>query len=228
MAEEKGSVNRLDRLFTPLLAGAHWRDRLVACVGALIGIGLTAAISSWLIPQPGMALLLGAPLGASAVLLFAIPSSPLAQPVSVIGGSVVSTLSGVFAVQMFGHGALAAGVAVSLAIFAMSVTRCLHAPGGGCALVPVVGGPAIAAKGYAFAFVPFGLNAVLLVAVGYAFHRFSGHSYPHRPVKLAPGVSMADIDAALDEAGEAFDVSREDLHALFAAAERHAVKRRGR
>ena len=219
-------MDRLDRLFTPLLAGAHWRDRLVACVGALVGIGLTAAISSWLMPEPGMALLLGAPIGASAVLLFAIPSSPLAQPASVIGGSVVSTLSGVFAAQTFGHGAFAAGFAVSLAILAMSVTRCLHAPGGGCALVPVVGGPAIMAKGYAFALVPFGLNAVLLVAVGYMFHCFSGHSYPHRPARTAPGVSMADIDAALDESGEAFDVSRADLQALLAAAERHAERRR--
>lgn len=214
------------RMFTPLLAGAHWRDRMVAALGALIGIGLTGWVSTLLAPEPGMALLLAAPIGASAVLVFAIPTSPLAQPFSVIGGTVIATASGIFAAQMLGHGALAAGAAVALAILLMSVLRCLHAPGGGCALVPVVGGPAILAKGYAFALVPFGLNAVLLVAVGLIFHRFSGHSYPHRAANPAPGVSMADIDAALDEAGEAFDVSREDLQALLASAERHAQARR--
>jgi CBS domain-containing membrane protein len=226
--EQAGAVNRLDRLFTPLLAGAHWRDRMVAALGALIGIGLTGWISTLLVPEPGVALLLAAPIGASAVLLFAVPSSPLAQPFPIIGGSIVSTASGMFAAQMLGHGALAAGFAVALAILLMSVTRCLHAPGGGCALVPVVGGPAILAKGYAFALVPFGLNAVLLVAVGLIFHRFSGHSYPHRAAKMAAGVSMADIDAALEEAGEAFDVSRKDLQALLAAAERHARGRSAR
>lgn len=217
----------LDRWFTPLLAGARWRDRLVAAIGGLVGIGLTALISTELAATPQHALLLAAPIGASAVLVFAVPTSPLAQPIPVIGGSVVSTMSGIFAAQMLGHGPLAAGVAVAVAILAMSVLRCLHPPGGGCALVPVVAGPAIAEQGYAFALVPFGLNALVLVGVGLAFHRLSGHSYPHRAAPPPSGgrITGEDIDAALAELGEPFDVSREDLEALVERAERHAVKR---
>jgi CBS domain-containing membrane protein len=211
-----------------LLAGSNWRERAIASIGALLGIGLTALFSTMVAGTPGTAALLAAPIGASAVLLFAVPTSPLAQPWPIVGGNIVSLLVGVAVAHVLGHGAFAAGLAVGLAILAMSVLRCLHAPGGGTALLPVLGGPAILAHGYAFAFVPVGLNAVLLVAVGLIFHRFSGHSYPHKaaPVAGRPRLLAEDIDAALAETGEAFDVSVEDLQALLERAERHAEARR--
>ncbi len=65
--------------------------------------------------------------------------------------------------------------------------------------------------------------------IGLAFHRFSGHSYPHRPAATPgtePNFQPGDIDAALAELGEAFDVARADLDALLEAAERHALARR--
>lgn len=220
--------DRLDRIFTPLLAGAHWRDRLVASLGGLVGIGATAFVAQQMAGGVSIALLI-APVGASAVLLFCVPSSPMAQPLPTVFGAIVSTLAGFLAAHAFGHGVAAAGLAVGGSILGMSVLRCLHPPGGGYALVPVVGGPAVLAQGYGFLFAPIGLNAVLLVVTGLLFHLHSGHSYPHRakPV-VQDGVRMEDIDAALDDAGEAFDVSREDLQALLASAERHAEARRGR
>lgn len=213
------------RRFALLLAGANWRERGIAGVGAVIGIGLCAAISTMLVPSHG--LLLAAPLGASAVLLFAVPSSPLAQPWPIVGGNVVSALVGVAVAHLLGNGALAVGVAVGAAILAMSALRCLHPPGGGTVLLPVLA-PAVLAQGYWFALLPVGLNAVALTAIGIAFHRISGHSYPHRPMKIAdrPRLLMEDVDAALAESGETFDVSREDLEALLDRAERHAAARR--
>jgi CBS domain-containing membrane protein len=218
-------VSPKDPRFALLLAGANWRERTIAGIGALIGVGLCAAIST--LVAPGHGLLLAAPLGASAVLLFAVPSSPLAQPWPIVGGNIVSALVGVAVARLLGHSALAVGVAVGVAILAMSVLRCLHAPGGGTVLLPVLA-PAVFAQGYGFAFVPVGLNAIALAAIGIAFHRVSGHSYPHRPMKIAdrPRLLMEDIDAALEESGESFDVSREDLEALLDRAERHAIARR--
>jgi CBS domain-containing membrane protein len=104
-------------------------------------------------------------------------------------------------------------------------------------LTAVIGGPAVAAAGYGFAFMPVGLNSALLVGLGWLFHRFSGHSYPHRPVpvasapapvSVAPGLSIEDIDLALEELGETFDVSREDLDVLFRKAEANAAARLAR
>jgi CBS domain-containing membrane protein len=220
--------DRLDRLFTPLLAGANWRDRLIAALGGLVGIGATAFVVQAVADMETVALLI-APIGASAVLLFCVPSSPMAQPLPTVFGAVVSTLAGFLAAHAFGHGMIAAAIAVGGSILLMSVLRCLHPPGGGYALVPVVGGSAVLEHGYGFLLAPVGVNAVLLVFVGVLFHRYSGHSYPHRvQAVVQDGVREEDIDAALDEAGEAFDVSREDLHALLASALRHAEVRRKR
>jgi len=63
--------------FRPLLAGATVRDRAIACVGALFGIGLTGLVSRMILgAETPLALFLAAPMGASAVLLFAVPASP--------------------------------------------------------------------------------------------------------------------------------------------------------
>lgn len=209
-----------------LLAGASWPDRLLACLGALVGITITALIGG-LVP-PAAAPFLVAPMGASAVLVYAVPASPLAQPWPVIGGNILSVSVGLGCAILLGHGAVAAGVAVSLAILLMSLLRCLHPPGGACALLPVLGGPAIVGKGLAFALLPVGLNAAVLVGVGLAFHRFSRHSYPHKAAPAAPIPSLLreDIDAALAEAHESFDIAREDLAMLLDRAEAHAQARR--
>lgn len=221
------------RFFVPVLAGGTLPDRLFACVGAVFGIALTGAISVWFLGDGGALPLLVAPMGAAAVLVFAVPASPLAQPWSVVGGNIVSAVVGVTAVRFVPAPHLAAGVAVGGAILAMSLLRCLHPPGGAAALTAVVGGPTVLAAGYDFALVPVGLNAVLLMLTGVAFHRLSGHSYPHRPVPVArvpaDGVPHPeDLDRALEDLGETLDVTREDLDLLFLRMEHHASARQAR
>lgn len=212
--------------FRLLLAGAHWPSRLLACAGAAIGIALTIFVCAGLPLQAADLPVIVAPLGASAVLVFAVPASPLAQPWSVVGGNVVSTLIGVAAFRYIPAPTLAAGAAVGLAILAMSLLRCLHPPGGAAALTAVIGSQGIHAAGYAFAFAPVAVNSIALVSVAMLFHRVSGHSYPHQPT-AAPPVSLraADVDAALGDMGEEFDITREDLAALLERAEAHARRR---
>ncbi|MDB5705170.1 MAG: putative transrane protein [Sphingomonas bacterium] len=220
------------RLFVPLLAGASLRDRVIGCIGALLGIALTAFVCTRL-PQSSAALpFLAAPIGASAVLVFAVPASPLAQPWAVFGGNIVSAMAGVTTAHLFGHSALVAGIAVAGAILAMSLLRCLHPPGGAVALTAVIGGPAILNAGYLFAFMPVAINSFLLVAIGLIFHRFSGHSYPHRATMTQgveparePGFHPEAIDLALADLGETFDVSREDLDLLLQRAAFHEGRR---
>lgn len=211
-----------------LLPGARLGDRILACAGALAGIAGTAALLHlFRIDARGVPLIL-APMGASAVLLFAVPASPLAQPWPMIGGNVVSAAIGVAVVRLPLDPALAVGLAVGAAILAMSLLRCLHPPGGAAALTAVIGGPAITATGYAFPFVIMAANSALLLGAAWLFHRVSGHSYPHRP---APAITPAllhrdDIERALAEQDEAFDIDPGDLERLLQRAEAHAVERR--
>lgn len=214
----------LSRLFRPILAGANARDRLIACVGALLGIALTAAAMDAL---PGLAL--AVPMGATAVLLFAVPSSPLAQPWPVIGGNTISAVVGLLVGALVPDARLAAGVAVASAIAVMSLLRCLHPPGGAVALLVATGGAA--ASGLAIPLV-VAANCLVLTGTGWLFHRVSGHSYPHRaaltsgPEPEPAGVTADDIDRALEDMHEAFDISRDDLVALLERAEHHAHVRR--
>ena len=225
---------RTPPLFVPILAGANLRDRLFACLGALAGIALTSLISLVFLHSAAPLPLLVAPMGASAVLIFAVPASPLAQPWPVIGGNIVSALAGVLAARLIPLPHLAAGCAVGGAILAMSLLRCLHPPGGAAALTAVIGGPAISAAGFAFPLVPVGVNALVLTITGVLFHRLSAHSYPHRTALAHNGAAQGgssfiphsdDLDLALADLGETLDVSRDDLELLFQRVEHHAARR---
>ena len=83
------------RLFVPILAGATLSERVLACVAAFVAIGLTALVTGAVFGGGLGAALIVAPMGASAVLVFAVPSSPLAQPWPVVGGNAISALAGV-------------------------------------------------------------------------------------------------------------------------------------
>lgn len=220
-------------LFQPILAGAHLPERLIACLGAAICIALTVVVCAGLPLAAADLPIIVAPLGASAVLIFAVPSSPLAQPWPVIGGNVLSVLVGVAAFNTCPNSAVAAGVAVGGAILVMSLLRCLHPPGGAAALTAVIGSHGIHAAGYSFALAPVGINSIALVALGMFFHRATGRSYPHHPdviqlPQLSSGIHLADIDAALEDMHESFDISREDLAVLLARAEVHSTARQAR
>jgi CBS domain-containing membrane protein len=223
--------------FAPALAGANVGDRILAGLAAVAGVGFAGFFAG---QATGGALdypWLVAPVGASAVLVFAVPTSPLAQPWAVIGGNVFSALAGLAIGARVGDPLLAAALAVGLAIMIMSLLRCLHPPGGAVALMTALlantGAP------LTFAFAPVGLNSVFLVMAGWIFHRFSGHSYPHLPppapvnihetsdpAPLARDLETDDIASALAESHEAYDIERSDLEILLRAAEGRRLSRR--
>lgn len=236
--DETSRRSFLSRLFHPILAGATLRDRLLACLGALVSIALTGLLCGALFGEGSHLPLIVAPMGASAVLLFAVPASPLAQPWSIIGGNTISAIMGVAAASLIRDPIIATGVGVSLAIAAMSFTRCLHPPGGAAALTAVLGGPVVASWGMLFPFVPVALNSCLLVALGLVFHKLSRHNYPHvvaapvnthltadRPPTERVGFQEEDLDAALAKFNETFDIDRADLARLLRQVEFEAVAR---
>jgi CBS domain-containing membrane protein len=228
------------RLFRPILAGATLRERLIACLGALAGITLTGLICGLFFGQGPDIPLIVAPMGASAVLLFAVPASPLAQPWPIIGGNTISAFMGVLAAHLIPDPVVAIGVGVSLAIAAMSLTRSLHPPGGAAALTALIGGPAVTSAGFLFPLFPVCLNSVILVALGVAFHRIARRGYPHvpaaapanthgtadLPAPLRVGFRSEDVDAALVALDETLDIDRADLDRLLREVEHRALVRR--
>lgn len=217
------------KLFRPILAGANLRDRLLACIGALAGIVLTGLICGFAASDTQHLLWLVPPMGASAVLLFAVPASPMAQPWPTIGGNTISALIGLVVAHNMPLSALSAGIAVGSAIGVMSLLRCLHPPGGAAALVGLFAG---ASSSYAFPILPVGLNAAVLVGCAWIYHRYSGHSFPHVAAAPAPMAkelpwtfSKADLAAALAQTGETFDIDVNDLERLLREIEQRTLAR---
>ncbi len=232
-----GSFGPWLRSFAPAAVTVAKREVLYGCIGAGLGIlvacwlshRLLGGFSGWFI----------APMGASAVLLFAVPSSPLAQPWSLIGGNVAGATLGVTCAAWIPDVALASAVAVSLAIGAMFALRCLHPPSGAVALTAVLGGPAITGLGYRFVLWPVAIDSLLLLLAALIFnvavrrrypHHAAVHANPHgthdRPPSERLGLTANDLDAALRARGELLDVSKDDLEALFIDAEHRAWQRR--
>lgn len=148
-------------------------------LGALIGIGLCAWLSSRFFEPRDLTLIIGS-FGASAVLVYGAVKSPFAQPRNVIGGHMISALVGAACWLLLGGTVwLAAAAAVSCAIVAMLVTNTVHPPGGATALIAVIGNQQIHDLGLAYAFFPVGVGALLLVAVALAVNNLSHtRSYP--------------------------------------------------
>jgi CBS domain-containing membrane protein len=222
----------------PILPGANLPDRLSAALAATVGVALTGVISALATRQGPLRPDIVAPLGASAVLVFAVPASPLAQPWSAFGGNVISGLVALTVSRVIGEPALAIGVAVGAAIAAMSLFRCLHPPGGAVALLTSLAAAQGRPPSYLYALNPIALNTALLVASAWAYHKYvSGHAWPHRPLgpsqhgtsDPAPAFRYAlrdeDIDAAAADMREAFDIAREDLAHLLRQVELRAFTR---
>lgn len=202
-------------------------------LGAFAGILLTGAICRVLTGTIAFSPWLIAPMGASAVLIFVLPASPLAQPWPVLGSHVIAGITSVACSKLVPEPVIATALSVATAIALMSAARCLHPPAGGTAALATLGGPAVAAQGWALVAAPVTLNAVLLVAFGLAWHRLTGASWPHHAIAV-PAVPAwtghiedEDLDAILEEWDDVLDVSRDDLLALLHAVERRVRDRKG-
>lgn len=221
------------RAFLPAPVGADWHERLRVVVGATLGILVTALLCRsfgdtvavgwpWLV----------APLGASAVLVFGVPASPLAQPWAVVAGNTLSAWVGIACVHWIGVPELAAAAAVGGAIALMFLLRCLHPPGGASALLVALTG--VSDPG--FALYPIALNSILLVATGMAHNSATRRPYPHRQLPATPALSTAsddeeravdaDLDAVLARYNQVLDVSRDDLKALLQDTQLRAYRRK--
>lgn len=226
--------------FLPKPNTASGREQLRAGIGAIVGLMLTAFLSYFFLNgKSGMAFLV-APMGASSVLLFGVPASPLAQPWSVFGGNVVSAIVGVTCASLVENPMVAAPLAGGFAILCMFLMRCLHPPGGAVALTAVLAGPAVHAAGYEFAFIQVGLNTALMVVAALAYNNLTGRRYPHtQQSSMQPvhdtrdpvptervGFTRADLDAVLKSYGQVLDVSRDDLEDIIVATEMKAHERR--
>ena len=152
------------------------KERMLCGLGALLGLALSSFISWWLLG--GINAWYIAPMGASSVLLFAVPASPLAQPWNIVIGNTIAADIGVTCALYISNLTEAFSVAVALSIILMMTTDSLHPPSGAVAITAVLGGETVHELGYQFVFYPVLLNSILLLVIAIVFNRLLGKQYP--------------------------------------------------
>ena len=142
-------------------------------MGAFIGIGALSLLNGKFLTPEDNLLLIGS-LGASAVLVYGAPRSPLAQPRNLVGGHLLSATVGVLCYLLLSPWLwLAAPLAVATAIALMHLTRTLHPPGGATALIAVAGSDQVHALGLMVVLMPVGLGALVLLVVALLVNNLS-------------------------------------------------------
>ncbi|CAK6496031.1 hypothetical protein PANNVG_02810 [Pantoea sp. Nvir] len=230
-AKERGALRTFFARFWPHPLPVAKKEIVIASAGAGLGLTITSLISHWLLGQVNLWFV--APMGASAVLLFGIPNSPLAQPWSIVGGNMVAAAIGVTAAMTIPYAPLACGVAACLAIAVMFQLRCLHPPSGAVALTAILGGGNVHQLGYHYILTPILLNSLCLALLAIIFNNLAGRRYPHplaaaeakpEPVALDVPITRDDLHQAL-ESGQLLDIDEDDLQQLLQRAEAIAAQR---
>jgi len=216
-------TSRLYQLLGIELTPVTHIERLVSTAGGFLGILFILLVSTRFLALDH-ALLIVASMGASAVLLFAVPHGPLAQPWPVAGGHLVSAAVGITCAKFIPDALLASALAVGLAIGVMHYLRCIHPPGGATALSAVVGGPVVHEIGYQYMLTPVAINVVVILTVAFLFnYPFAWRRYPAalkpRPVKQQDdsyqAIAHEDLVYALAEVNSFIDISERDLLAIY-------------
>ena len=154
-------------------------ERVRSVFGAFIGLMLVLTTAKYLGELGGIDEWLMASLGASALLVFALPGSPMAQPWAIIAGNTLSALLGICVAHLVGEPLIAMPLAASLSIFGMFILRCLHPPAAAVSLIVVLGH----VLHFRYAFFPVMVDSILLVLAGAVYSNLTGKCYPNRPSK---------------------------------------------
>ena len=216
--------------YDPVAVSEKIRSGLAAFTGILL-----LGFSIRLLPgENGYHLILFASMAAAAVLLYAAPHSPMAQPWPLVGGNLVSGLIGWICSLYISDPILAAACAVGSAVLVMHLMHCLHPPGGATSLIMVLGAEQFHQHGWLWAGSTVLANTLFSLLLALSINNLlPGRHYPQqRRVAMPPipeliggpvDVRLADIEWALKQMDGMVDVSEEDLLDIYRMAVKHSI-----
>ena len=213
------------------------KEKIISALGGGISILMIVSVTSLFIQFDNAGLIV-ASMGASAVLLFAVPHGPLSQPWAVFVGHMVSAFIGVSCNLSFSEPVMAASLAVGISIGVMYYFRCIHPPGGATALTAVMGGPDIHSLGFQFIFTPVLINVILILLTAYLFNYF--FTWRRYPVAIAEQYKLKkesdqhqkqigliprkDLEFALHSMQSFADITEAELEKIYHTAKLHQAE----
>lgn len=205
------------------------QEMLRATIGASLALLCTAFVSLHLANYASTHHWLVASFGASALLLFLVPTSPLTQPWNILVGNSVSVLIGICCARWIPNTVLALTLAGGISTGMMLITRSVHPPSVAISVFPALNG----IHDFHFALFPVLTDSSILVLIAVLYNNLTGTRYPawHKPEKAIEPTQQAsrftdeDYDAALEHYNQTLNVSREDLQKLLAYVHTIAFQR---
>ncbi|MDN3640602.1 HPP family protein [Simiduia curdlanivorans] len=210
-----------------------------------IKVAFFAALALWLVAYSSLHIghsyggfILLASMGASSVLLFGLPNSPLASPWSFVGGHIIPAAIGVGCSWVIQDMALLAAVTIALTLLCMYTFECIHPPGGATALVPVFAAYE-QPLGFDFLLYPVASGVLILLLLSLFFKRWvlhkplintsddfdPKHQSQNRPPLKRHGLQPEDFLRALNSADTVLDIGEQDLESLCHKAQSFAYER---
>ena len=150
-----------------------------AWIGSFLGIIAISYFHMDILDDKDLTLVVGS-FGASAVLIYGVPNSPLSQPRNLIGGHLLSAIVGVITYKLFSSNLfLATAIAVSTSILIMQLTLTLHPPGGATSLIAVIGGEQIHELEFFYILIPVFSGALILFLIAFIVNNIpKNRAYP--------------------------------------------------
>ncbi len=230
------------RMFSPLrkqfAATLKQRDKILTLVFAYLALLLVSQVAEKLISSTQHLVLL-ASMGASTIMLLAIPNSPMAQPYAFIMGHVSAATIGMLCANFIPNSSIAASFSVCLSLAFMFLFNCLHPPGGATALVPII--TSAPQLDFDFLLYPVLINLLTLLAFAFICNRYIlKREYPvsstartivdHHSKDTSPlgrlGISSSDLHSALDGFNTYLDITEQDLAKIYTIAQANAYTRK--
>ncbi len=234
------NIHQLFRFIAVDPVNVSKKSKCLAVASSFIAILIVA----WVTQKSGVSAdypIVVASMGASAVILFIMPNSPLAQPWPLVGGHLVSAIIGISCTQLLADTIVASACAVGGSVLAMLLLRCLHPPGAATALTPIIAGDPANFMNYSFVLMPVGVNVGIMLVMAIVINRwFSRYEYPvtafqaetkkhQHDIIIQPsqrtGISEQDLEQAIENMDMFVDVSTGDLSKLLTDAQRQSFKR---
>ena len=222
------------RRFGPSMGRRPGVDILRGAFGAGVAILLMTMVVVSMPHSQQTGFYLVSSFASTAVLLFVLPNSPLAQPWATMVGMLISALVPIAVLKMIPP-PYADGLAVGAAIAAMMAARALHPPGAAIALLVVLEDAAGRHLGVGFALFPIATITLMLIVIAMLYNRLFGISYPTRPLGHrhrqgirasgpARSLSQRDLSDLLVEFNQSANMAPADLARLISAAEHRAAE----
>ncbi len=212
-------------------------EMLTSAISASIALAIVVWVSKQSLSGINIPFIM-ASMGATAVILFATPNSPMGRPWPLLAGHFVAAFIAISCGKLTSNLMISVPLAIGLVIFAMHYLRCIHPPGGATALLALLGGTEVSAIGYQFMLTPLAINLLILALVAYALNklraekgRYTRVEIPsgwqqRRQTKTTPRFKTQDLQAAIHSLDSYIDMDAEQLAQLYELAEQQRYSRK--